>query len=514
MLMPRYLQGMDSSERQFYDRLELHLFFTGEVKPAQARLSTDTTRFKYGTVLQGYKSRHAIGKLLIKNSTRKVFTMNRKAIIAIAAGMIAAAVFSGYLYGRRAATPPGVGKFEEQKGEYTCSMHPFILKNQAGSCPICGMELVKKIAGADVGGKDLRKVSHVALSPTQQIMSNLATVAAVVKPFSREISCTGIVAYNQERQGKVAAWVAGRLDRLLVKSVGSEVRKGMTVAELFSVDMYNAQMQYLMAYKTIKILNSTVSVPFPVNTQMSLGEAHERLRQLGFREKQFEQLQKSIRPSVKVPIDSHLSGVVTEKFVQEGQYVNVGEPLFSVADLSMIWVDLELFESDFPLVRVGQEVSIESRSYPGQIFHGKVKLIYPFLDPKTRTVRLRVEIPNPGLKLKPEMYVAATIKVPLADSIVVPAGAVMDTGKRQVVWVESKPGVFLPRHVQTGVRSGDSMQILAGLKAGEKVAASGGYLIDSESQLSHGNEALSPVPPLPVRKDSLDMNDLKMRQGQ
>jgi len=233
-----------------------------------------------------------------------------------------------------------VMKGQQQESAYTCPMHPFILKEQPGSCPICGMELVKKIAGGGLTDQELKSVSHVALSPTQQLIANLATVAAVVKPFSKEISCTGIVAYNQERQEKVAAWVAGRLDRLLVKSVGSEVRKGRTGAELYSVDLYNAQVQYLLAYRTLKVLNSSVSVTFPINTQMSLGDTHERLRQLGFREEQFEQLQKSVTPSVRIPVYSPLSGVVTEKFFQEGQYVNVGDPLFSVADLSLIWVEL------------------------------------------------------------------------------------------------------------------------------------------------------------------------------
>ncbi len=438
--------------------------------------------------------------------------MNRKIKIAIAAAIVAAAVFSGYQYGRRTVSPPGAAKGQVQKGEYSCPMHPFILKEQSGSCPVCGMELVKKLTGVETGSKELQNISHVALSPTQQVMANLATVAVALKPFTKEIACTGIVTYNQERQGKVAAWVGGRLDRLLVKSVGSEVHKGMTVAELFSADLLNAEEAYLMAYKTIKILNNSISVSFPIYTQSALGEAYERLRQLGFREKQFEQLQKSITPSVRVPINSPLSGVVTEKFVQEGQYVNVGDPLFSVADLSLIWVDLEVFENDFPFIKVGQEVSIESRSFPGQPFHGKVKLVYPFLDPKTRTVRLRVELPNPGLKLKPEMYVSASIKVPLSDSLTVPPSSVMDTGKRQVVWVESKPGVFIQRVVKVGARSAKGVQILSGLKAGEKVATTGGYLIDSEAQLSHGSEAPSPPPPpTPVRKEGLDMQDMKMR---
>ena len=435
--------------------------------------------------------------------------MNRTMKIVSLAIWIAVAVFSGYIYGRRGVTSPEVAQSQVPEGKYYCAMHPLVIKDQPGNCAVCRMELVKKSAGTRITSKELQNVSHVALSPTQQVMANLATVAAVVKPFAREINCTGIVAYNQERQGKVSAWVAGRLDRLLVKSVGSEVRKGAPVAEIFSIDLYNAQVQYLLTYKTIKILNNSVSVPFPINTQLSLADAHERLRQLGFGDEQFEQLQKSIKPSIRVPIYSPFSGVVTEKFIREGQYVNVGEPLFSIADLSRIWVELELFESDFPFIKVGQDVTIHSRSYPGEPFHGKVKLIYPFLDAKTRTVKLRVEIPNSGLKLKPEMYVQASISVPLADSLVIPVGAVMDTGTRQVVWVESGPGVFQPRDVKAGVRSGKEVQILSGLKAGEKVAATGGYLIDSEAQLSRGIGVPAQPPAAPVRKDGMDMKDTK-----
>jgi len=228
-------------------------------------------------------------------------------------------------------------------------------------------------------------------------------------------------------------------------------------------------------------------------------------------------LQKSVQPSVRIPIYSPFSGVVTEKLVQEGQYVNVGEPLFSIADLSRVWVELELFEGDFPFVKTGQEVDIAAKSYPGQVFHGKVTFIYPFLAPKTRTVRVRVELPNPGLRLKPDMYVTAAIKAPQPDSLVVPAGAVIYTGKRQLVWVEAQPRVFVPREVTAGVRSAGEVQILAGLNAGEKVAVSGAYLIDSEAQLSRGGEVTTqPVPAAkpataPAPKDDMDMGDMQMR---
>jgi len=444
--------------------------------------------------------------------------MNRMARFGGVVAVLAVAIFCGYLYGRHpSALQVSTGR-PAAKSEFTCPMHPFILKDKPGTCPICAMELVQKINGAAISDKELQNVRHVALSPTQQVMANLATAAAAEKPISREISCTGIVAYNQERQGKISAWLAGRIDRLLVKSVGSEVYKNRPVAEIYSVDLYNAQVQYLMAYKTIKILNTSISVTFPINTHMALGDASERLRQLGFRDEQFEQLQKADKPTIHVPIYSPFSGVVTEKLVREGQYVNVGDPLFSIADLSIIWVELEVFETDLPFIKVGQDVTIHSRSYPGESFHGKVKLVYPFLDAKTRTARLRIEIPNPGLKLKPEMYVQARVRIPQLQSLVVPTSAVMDSGARQVVWVESAPGVFQPRDVRTGIRSGKEIQILSGLKVGEKVAVTGGYLIDSEAQLSSGRE-ISPqpaaAPPLPAtapaQNRKMDMQDMKMQ---
>ncbi|KAF0220574.1 MAG: Cu(I)/Ag(I) efflux system membrane protein [Geobacteraceae bacterium] len=418
--------------------------------------------------------------------------------------VVIAATAGGYLYGRHAVTTAESSGKSAQKIQYTCPMHPFIIYDRPGTCPICAMELVRKIKGTLLSDKELQALSHVALSPSQQVMANLATAVAAVKPFSREIAATGVVAYNQERQGKVSAWLAGRLDRLLVGSVGAQVIKNRPVAEIYSYEFVLAQEEYLLAHKALKLFQSSIVPTYTQTSQTSLFEARQRLRQLGFREEQFEQLDKSGRPTVRIPIYSPLSGVITEKLVQEGQYVNVGDPLFSVADLSRIWVELELYEGDFPFIRKGQEVAITSKSYPAELFHGRVTFIYPFLDPKTRTVRVRVTLPNPGLKLKPDMFVSATIKVPMADSLVVPAEAVMDTGKRQVVWVEWKPGVFILREVKTGARSAAGVQVLAGLKAGEKVAATGGYLIDSEAQLSHGGEAPAQPAAPPTRKDGME----------
>jgi Cu(I)/Ag(I) efflux system membrane fusion protein len=192
-------------------------------------------------------------------------------------------------------------------------------------------------------------------------------------------------------------------------------------------------------------------------------------------------------------------------------------------------VEIEVYENEFPNIHIGQQVEIRSQSFPGKPFSGRIAFIYPFLDPKTRTVKARVEMPNPGMKLKPDMFVNAIIKVPLGTSIVVPVTAVIDTGKRQVVWVESSAGMFEPRDVQVGQTSNDKIQILSGIRSGDKVAVSGGYLIDSESQLKGGGGGHDNMPGMkmdepkggkqlptpsaqqsPAKKGTLKMDDMKM----
>jgi len=172
--------------------------------------------------------------------------------------------------------------------------------------------------------------------------------------------------------------------------------------------------------------------------------------------------------------------------VQEGQYVNTGDVLFNIADLSKVWVEIDVFENEVPYVRVGQSVQIRSSADARVATIGRISFVYPFHDPKTHTVKARVELANPGSRLKPDMFVNAIIKIPLARGIVVPVTALIDTGKRQVVWIETSPGMFEPRDVKVGERVDETVQILSGLNPGDKVAVSGGYLIDSESQLKGG----------------------------
>ena len=450
--------------------------------------------------------------------------LSKKVVIPLVVILLVAAGGGGYYLWQQ--KKPGKGAKEAKQGEeakvlYTCAMHPFIIKDTPGTCPICGMTLIKKVAGAQASAEELAMLGHVSLSPTQSVMANVATTEAKVQPLVKEINAVGIVQYDQSRQGKVTAWVAGRIDRLNVDTVGAFVSKGKPVAEVYSPDLVSAQQEYLLALKSREQFRNSTIQSIAQGGEGLVSSARQRLKLLGVTDEQIARLEKGGQPNIRLSIYTPLSGVVIEKMVQEGQYVEAGMPLFSVADLSQVWAELELYENEFASIRVGQPVSIMSQSYPGQSFRGKVTFVYPFLDPKTRTVKVRVELANPGLKLKPDMFVNATVKVPLGSGVVVPVTAVMDTGRRQVVWVESQPGMFEPRDVKVGARDGDRIQIISGVNAGEKVASSGGYLIDSEAQLKgtggghesmpgmkmDENGAKTPAAPAPKK---MDMDDMKM----
>ncbi len=411
-----------------------------------------------------------------------ISTMQKKTVIPLLLVLLAFAVGGGWLlWQNQHSVKATTQKAIQSRQLYTCSMHPFILREKPGLCPICGMELIKKI---DIGSSDQpAMVDHLSLSPNQRVMANVATLEATYKTFNKEINAVGIVQYDQSRQARVTAWVAGRIDRLNVNSVGAIVSKANPVAEVYSPDLIAAQQEYLLAIKSRNQLNSSPFTSISQNGDGLVTAAKERLLLLGVKASQIEALERNGNPTMRLAVYSPFSGVVIEKMVQQGQYVNAGEVLFNIADLSSIWVELEIYENELPYIHLGQQIEIRSQSVPQNSFTGRISFIYPFLDPKTRTLKARVEMANQGILLKPDMFVNAIIKQPLDSSIVVPVTAVMDTGKRQVVWVESSPGMFESREVKVGQRNNDNIQILSGLNPGDKVAVSGGYLIDSESQL-------------------------------
>lgn len=459
--------------------------------------------------------------------------ISKKVVIPLIVILLVAAGGGYYLWQHKGSKKGVAGEKSAQgKQLYTCSMHPFIIRDKPGTCPICGMELIKKIDSGPGGGaqtpeqkQQAEMLGHVTLSPTQQVMANVATVAAKQTTLNKEINAVGIVQFDQSRQAKVTAWVAGRIDKLNVNTVGSYVSKGKPVAEVYSPDLVSTQQEYLLAVKSRDQLKNSPIPSISQNGEGLVASARQRLTLFGVKEHQIAELENAGKPIIRLPIYTPLSGTVIEKMVQLGQYVNTGDVLFNIADLSRVWVEIDVFENEVPYIRVGQQVEIRSSADHNVASNGRISFVYPFHDPKTHTVKARVELANPGQRLKPDMFVNAIIRVPLVKGIVVPVTAVIDTGKRQVVWVETSPGMFEPRDVQVGERVDEKAQILSGLKAGDMVAVSGGYMIDSESQLkgSGGGHENMPgmknddkggqkpaVPAQPKKKDDLKMDDMKM----
>jgi len=479
--------------------------------------------------------------------------LNKKIAIPLVVLILAAAAGGGwFLWQKKQPGKATDQKAAQSKQLYTCSMHPFIIKDKPGTCPICGMELIKKIEGAADNGaqtpeqkQQAEMIGHVSMSATQRVMANVATVVAKQGTLNKEINAVGIVQYDQSRQAKVTAWIAGRIDKLHVSKVGDIVSKDKPVAEVYSPDLVATQQEYLLAIKSRDQLKNSPIPSISQNGDGLVASAKQRLMLFGVKESQIAELEKAGKPNIRLPIYTPLSGIVIEKMMQQGQYVNTGEVLFNIADLSKVWVEIDVFENEVPYVKVGQQVEIRSAMEHGAAFNGRISFIYPFHDPKTHTVKARVEMANPKNMLKPDMFVNAIIRVPQVKGIILPVTAVIDTGKRQVVWVETSAGMFEPRDVQAGERIDDKIQILSGLKQGDKVAVSGGYLIDSESQLKgggqdhsqhtgakpdikgqapvagqqlpqgghegHGTSPTSPpAPQLPAKKGTLKMDDMKM----
>jgi len=453
--------------------------------------------------------------------------MNKKIAIPLIILLLTAVAGGGwYAWQHQGHDHAAEGKADKGKQQYTCPMHPFIIKDTPGTCPICAMELIRKIAGDAGGGaqtaeqkQQAEMLGHVSLSPTQRVMANVATVAAKQGTMSKEINAVGIVQYDQSRQAKVTAWIAGRIDKLHVSTVGGLVSKDRPVAEVYSPDLVATQQEYLLAVKSREQLKNSPISSISQSGEGLVASAKQRLMLFGIKESQITELEQAGKPIIRLPIYTPLAGVVIEKMVQQGQYVNTGDVLFNIADLSKVWVEIDVFENEVPYVRVGQQVEIRSSAEHKVAAHGTISFIYPFHDPKTHTVKARVEMANPGMKLKPDMFVNAIIRVPLVKGIILPVTAVIDTGKRQVVWVETSAGMFEPRDVQVGERVEDKVQILSGLKPGDKVAVSGGYLIDSESQLKggggqdhsqHGGGKPGSGEQAPAKKDTLKMDDMKM----
>ena len=356
---------------------------------------------------------------------------------------------------------------------YTCAMHPSVISTHPGACPVCGMALVRRVYGVQEGAPGETQ-GTVTVSAAQRVAANISTVEARVSRLDMSVTAPGIVAVAEPGRSVVAARERGRIVRLFVDRTGTRVRKGEPLLSLYSPDVAGAEEEYIVA------LNAGADSSGGVIA----GAARRRLRErFGLTDAQIASLRNEGDVRDDVTYLSPIAGTVVGKSVVEGEYVDEGTALFQLADLSRLWVTASVPEQEIGRLRAGERAGISVEAFPGETFQARVVLLEPLLEQESRSLRVRLEIPNPDGRLLPNMYARVELRLEEKSALVVPSPAVLYTGDHPVVWVETSPGVFAPRAVETGATAGGETEILSGLRAGEMVAATGGFLIDSESRL-------------------------------
>ncbi len=450
-------------------------------------------------------------------------------------GFIIVAFILGFII-RGGGDKPGVHEHavqqENQIEFWTCSMHPQIRQPGPGQCPICAMDLIPVSGGDSNEALGLRE--H-RLSERAMKLADIQTAPVERKFVTAEIRMDGKIEYDETRLSYITAWVPGRIDRLFVDYTGTHVSKGDHLVSLYSPELVTTQQELLLGLKRMQNQSSRLLK----STQKNVEATREKLRLWGLTENQIKQIERSKKVSDHTTIYSPMSGIVIQKSGFEGMYVDTGTRIYTVADLSHVWVKLDAYESDLVWIRYGQKVEFETKAYPGEVFNGQITFIDPILNSQTRTVKVRVNVPNPEGKLKPEMFVSARVYPQVASGgkvmdpslsdkwicpmhpeivkeskdicdicgmplvtteslgyvaadktreeapLVIPATAPLITGKRAVVYVAAagKQGVFEGREVTLGPRAGDYYLVKDGLKEGEQVVVNGNFKIDSAVQI-------------------------------
>lgn len=389
--------------------------------------------------------------------------------------------------------------------QYYCPMHPQVVKDHPGECPICGMSLVPKPAAGEKktvqpepppgAAAPTPKSESAATSAAQNVpglvpvdlsldrvqLIGMRTARATPELLGPELRTVGFVSANESKIARVHTRFAGWIERLAVATTGEKVRRGQTLAGIYNLELLPAQQEFL----TARSWNSGASAGKPSSTATSGLEqdARGRLGLLGMSRGEIDRVASSGKVSRTIAVSSPIAGYVVRKDAVQGAFVQPGTELFEIADLSKVWVLADVYEYEIARVSVGQKARVEIAAYPQARFEGKIGFIYPTVDPDTRTLRVRLELDNKDMRLRPGMYGDVIIELGQSQGVVVPSEALVDTGELQYVFIAKEGGRFEPRRVRVGARTGDKVQILEGVSPGETVVTTANFLIDSESRL-------------------------------
>ncbi len=411
---------------------------------------------------------------------------DRKTIIIVISTLVIGVLLGWLIFGgaSNSSKSENVAESQEVGKEtiWTCSMHPQIRQNEPGACPICGMDLIPL---EDDHNDDVDPMS-ISMSPTAVQLANIQTAVVGSMDQVKQVRLNGKIQEDERLVFSQSSHVPGRIENLLVNFTGDYVNKGQVIASIYSPDLVTAQEELYEAQKV-------------KDTQPQLfNAAKEKLKTWKLTNDQIDQMLQSGTTTATFDIQADVSGYVIQKLVNPGDYIQRGQPIYEIADLSKVWVLFDVYESDIGWIKKGDKVEYSVSSLPGETFTGTISFLDPIINPITRVAKARVATANPGLKLKPEMFVSGIVQAQLqksSDAMVVPKTAVMWTGQRSVVYVKSVSDqglAFKMREVTLGPALGESYVIGDGLEVGEEIAVNGTFSIDAAAQLAGKPSMMSP----------------------
>jgi Cu(I)/Ag(I) efflux system membrane fusion protein len=378
---------------------------------------------------------------------------------------------------------------------YTCTMHPSVKKQSpTDKCPICSMDLVpvmkKGAAGtnatnaampATTSGDEKLGEFMVPVERQQQIGVTYATVQK--QPFTHTVRTVGMVAYDKQRHWDYVTRVEGYVKELFVFSRGELVEKDAPLLTIYSPDLLTTQNEFVDLLNAREESKTNGSSAVLKSTERLVESARQRLRLWNITDDQIAELEKTRKPTEMLILRSPFKGVVQEIGVDQGRRVMVGDHLVDIADLSVVWVWAQFYQEELPMLKKDLPITTTSSSYPGEKFPGKISVVDPFINDATRTGRVRIDVENPDLKLRPDMYVDIELTMDMGEGVAVPFNAVLPTGKHNVVFVDKGGGKLEPRYVELGRKYGDFYEVKSGLSETERVVTSANFLIDAEAKV-------------------------------
>ncbi len=395
------------------------------------------------------------------------------------AGLIASRALAAEKGLKAGMIDPKTGK----KIKYWASpMNPAYIRNTPGKSPM-GMDLVPVYEEEGGGGQDAASTIRIDPVTMQNMGVRLGRVKR--KTLVKDIRTVGSITYDETRIYTVNTKFNGWIEKLYVNFVGENVKKGQPLFDIYSPDLVTAQEEYLLALKQYQSLSHSAYARIREGAKRLLAASRTRLRYWDLTNRQIARIAKSGEVRKTLTVYSPATGIVTKKSAFKGHFVKAGEHQYEIVDLSTVWVDVDVYEYELPWVHKGMAAEMDLSYIPGKRFKGKVLFIYPYLNAKTRTAKLRLEFRNPDNQLKPGMYANVYLKSVIArEGLVIPQEAVIDSGERQVVFVSLGQGKFQPRNVKLGLEVSDQeYQVLSGLKEGDEIVLSAQFMLDSESRL-------------------------------